>query len=172
MPDIDVLTPEERCKQWSQVFGYLADDRRASTLVEALNAGDRKQIEALLEPTGVLTTTTCISVHEALTAVINSGPGHYQKTCEVLPWLRPPHVSDTDGRAYRLSDGQFLWLTEAEWWAYLDRAVSDRAWLEANSELLHDLGIASCSWTWVSDSRIVTIDRSRTMCFSGTIPPR
>ena len=113
----------------------------------------------------------CIDIVETITKVINFGPGHFEERCEVVQtlYINPP--SDVNGRYYRLSDGTIVFISERLWFDYHKRALEDAAWREANMSFLQALGILHCHQVLVSDSEVVTIDRSRTLCFSTVVTP-
>lgn len=171
MTDREPRSPDERLKLWAETLSYLADPERSGRLVDALNEGDRAQVEALLEPTRIFQFGGCIDIHEVLTAVINFGRGHWEDECEVIVRIRPHNPSQTSGKGYRLPNGQTIWLTEAEWWEYYDRALQDPTWFAQNIPFLKALGIVACTRKWVQDSKVVEIDRSRTICFPTVTDP-
>jgi hypothetical protein len=76
-----------------------------------------------------------------------------------------------NGRYYRLSDGTIVFISERLWFDYHKRALEDAAWREANQSFLQALGILHCHQVLVSDSEVVTIDRSRTLCFPTVVTP-
>lgn len=161
----------ERLELWSEALGLLAREDVASQLVSALEAGDRARFEELLGPTKLFQMGTCIDIVETITKVINFGPGHFEERCEVVPtfYLDPP--SDVEGRLYRLPGGTIIFVSERLWFEYHKRALEDPAWRAANKSFLQALGILRCHMELVSDSEIVSIDRSRTLCFPPVVNP-
>lgn len=135
MSEHEPRSPDERLKLWAETLSYLAEPERSGRLIDALNEGDRAQVEALLEPTRIFQFGGCIDIHQVLTAVINFGPGHWEDECEVIVRIRPHNPSQTIGKGYRLPNGQTIWLTEAEWWEYYDRALKDPALVRAKRPL-------------------------------------
>jgi hypothetical protein len=162
---------EERLDLWSKALGLLARENVSSQLVSALEAGDRERFEALLEPTGLFQIGGCIDIVDTITKVINFGPGHYEERCEVVPtiYIFPP--SDVNGRLYRLSDGTVVFISERLWFDYHKRALEDLAWREANKSFLRALGILKCYPDWVTNSKLVSIERARTICFPTVVSP-
>ncbi len=161
----------ERLRLWSKALGLLADEEVVSQLVSALEAGDRQRFETLLGPTNLFQTGVCIDIVETITKVINFGPGHFEERCEVVPtiYIYPP--SEVNGRFYRLSDGTLVFISERLWFDYHKRALEDAAWREANKSFLQALNILQCHQEIVSDSQLVSIDRSRTLCFPTVVTP-
>lgn len=106
-----------------------------------------------------------------LTAVINFGPGHWEEECGVIVTFPPLNPSKTSGKGYRQPDGQIIWVSEAEWWEYYDRASNDATWFAQNIPFLKTLGIVTCTQKWVQDSQLIEIDKSRTMCFPTVTDP-
>jgi hypothetical protein len=70
---------------------------------------------------------------ETVTRIVHTGDYEPTRVCTFVDRLRPKHPSTVSGRGYRLADGTVLWLTDAEWWALLDRAVADEKWRQATS---------------------------------------
>jgi hypothetical protein len=171
MPEREARSPDERLKLWAETLSYLAEPERSGQLINALNEGARPQVEALLEPTRIFEFGACIDVHKVLTAVINFGPGHWEDECEVIIRLPPHNPSQTTGKYYRLPNGQATWFSEAEWWEHYDRALNDPTWFAENIPLLKALGIVACTQKWVEDSKLVEIERSRTICFPTVTDP-
>ena len=169
LPKFD--TAAERLMLWSKALRLLAREDVASELVAALESGDGKRFEDLLGPTQLFEVGGCIDLVETITKLINFGPGHFEERCEVVPTLYPPSPSTVNGRAYRLADGNYIFLTESQWFEYHKRAGEDPAWRAANQAFLQALGILRCYQEWVSDSELVSIERTRTICFPTVIDP-
>jgi hypothetical protein len=156
---------------WSKALGLLADEEVASQLVSALEVGDHHRFETLPGPTNLFQAGVCIDIVETITKDINFGPGHFEERCEVVPtiYINPP--SEVNGRFYRLSDGTVVFISERLWFDYHQRAREDAAWREANKSFLQALNILQCHQELVSDSQVVSIDRSRTLCFPTVVTP-
>ena len=75
MVEREPLAPDERLRLWAEMLIHLAEPEQSKRLIEALNQGDRKQLEPLLEPTRIFQFGACIDVVQVLTAVVNFGPG-------------------------------------------------------------------------------------------------
>jgi hypothetical protein len=161
----------ERLMLWSKALRMLAREDIASELVSVLEAGDRERFEALLGPTRLFQIGGCIDIVDTITKVINFGPGHFEERCEVVPTLYPPAPSEVEGRLYRLPDGTVVFVTERLWFDYHRRAGQDAAWREANKSFLEALGILRCYLELVSDSEIVSIERTKTLCFPTVVDP-
>ena len=164
-------SPAERLMLWSKALRLLADEEVASQLVSALDAGDRERFEALLGPTRLFQIGVCIDIIDTITKIINFGPGHFEERCEVLPTIYPPAPSEVNGRYYRLPDGNIVFISERLWFDYHKRAAEDPAWREANKSLLETLSILRCHQEPVSDSEVVSIDRSKALCFPTVVDP-
>jgi hypothetical protein len=161
----------ERLKLWSNALDLLAQEDIASQIIAALENGDLRRFEALLEPTGLFQTGICIDIVDSITKLINFGPGHFEPRCDVVPVVHPFPTSEQNGRLYTLDDGTIIFVSERLWFDYHQRAIDDTAWREANKALLLTLGILRCHTVLVRDSKLVTLDRSRTLCFSTTVLP-
>ena len=114
---------------------------RSSTRSTALDA---KAFHALIDPWELFAGVPCIDVAETVTHVALTGDKQSVEVCEIRQWIRPPRPRADTGRGYRLADGSVLWLSEADWWAMMDRAVQDVAWRDANQALLVAVGMLEC----------------------------
>ena len=173
-PDNETIqsdTATERLLLWSEALRYLAEEGIASELVLALNTGDRERFDALIRPIRFFEPGACIDIVDTLTKIINFGAWHMEERCEVVLILYPPSTSAVNGKLYRLADGTFVFVSERLWFDYHKRASQDPAWRAANKSFLETLGILSCSWVPVSDSEIVSIEKSKTLCFPTVIDP-
>ena len=168
---IPVNSAAERLMLWSKALRSLANEDVAPQLVSALQAGDREKFESLLDRTRLLQKGVCIDIVDTITKIINFGPGHFEERCEVVPTLYPPSPSEVDGRLYRLTDGTIVFVSEKLWFDYHKRAYEDPAWREANKSLLEDLGILRCHQVIVSDSELLSIERTKTLCFPTVVNP-
>jgi hypothetical protein len=167
----DSLPLQDRLRLWGDTLQSLAEPARSERLVQALNEGNRDALERLVGDR-LFSLGSCIDIVEILTRVVNFAPPTLEERCAVIPGrIRPLVPSTTDGAFYRLFDGRFVWVSEAEWWKYHDNAVNDAAWLMANHDLLLALGIIACHWENVPGGRIVQIDRQRTLCFPAVNNP-
>src|SRR5262245_945354 len=87
----------------------------------------------------------CVQISQTDTKFAQTGGLQLTEKCEVVNTLRPPNPSPTSGRGYKLDDGTYLWLSDAEWWDLMDKAVADQAWQDDNRDLLVAVGILTCS---------------------------
>jgi hypothetical protein len=86
----------------------------------------------------------CVQIAETSPKFAPTGDFEVTDVCSVVNVLRPPNPSATSGRGYRLDDGTVLWLSDAEWWELMDKAVGDEGWQDANHDLLLAVGILEC----------------------------
>src|SRR5262245_11278756 len=100
---------------------------------------------------------TCVEISEVVPKLVETGGFHVKEVCTVVNMLRPSSPSATIGRGYRLPDGRVLWLTEADWWDMVDKAVADEGWREDNRDLLVAVGIVTCHLELVRDVKSVDI---------------
>ena len=170
MPTRDLLPLPDRFRLWGETLLSLAEPDRCERVVQALNDGDRDGLERLIGER-IFAQGGCIDVVETLTHVANFSPVTREERCEVVIILRPPNPSATSGKIYRMPDGRYVWLSEAEWWAYADRAAENPAWLKANHDLLLALGIIACHWVDVPSGQVITVERERTICFPTVVNP-
>jgi len=165
---IDLMT--ERLKLWSDALNMLAQPEMAAQLITVLEAGDRKSFEALLVPTRLFQIGGCIDIVDTITHVVNFGAGHFEERCNVAPAIATHPLSETEGKIYKLPDGTFVLISERLWAEYATRAQQDAVWREQNKEFLKAIGVLiRCSWVWVSDSTIVTVKKTGTICFPTVI---
>lgn len=160
-----------RLMLWSKALDFMAQEEIASQLVPALEAGDRERLEALLEPTGLFQAGFCIDIYETITKIINFGPARPVERCEVVQAVPLFSPSEDNGRVYRLPDGTYVFVSDKLWFDYHKRAAEDPAWREANISFLKALGILRCYTDWVPNSKLVSIDRSKTLCFPPVVTP-
>jgi hypothetical protein len=107
---------------------------------------------------------TCVDITETFTKLVQTGDYQVKEVCSIVNVLRPPSPSTTNGRGYRLADGRILWLTEADWWDLMDKAVGDEAWREANHDLLVAVGILTCHLELVPTIKSVDISKEYRFC--------
>jgi len=171
MVEREPLAPDERLRLWAETLVHLAEPEQSKKLIEALNQGDRPQLEALLEPTRIFQAGACIDVVRVLTAVVNFGPGHWEDECEVVWKLAPMNPSPVNGKYYLFPDGRFTFVSDADWWGYYRRAQDDPNWLAQNKDLLIALGIITCTRRFVPNEKLVQDERSHTICFPTVTDP-
>ena len=171
MVEREPLAPDESLRLWAETLVHLAEPEQSKQLIEALNQGDRTQLEALLEPTRIFQFGACIDVVRVLTAVVNFGPGHWEDDCEVV-W-KPPQInpSPVNGKYYLFPDGRFTFVSEADWWGYYRRAQDDPDWVAQNKDMLKALGIVTCTKRFVPNDKLVEDERTRTICFPTVTDP-
>lgn len=171
MSKAELLALTERLQLWGKTLLSLAEPDKSQGLVDVLRSGDRAGLAALVGDR-LFAQGTCIDVVDTLTRLVNFGPRPFEERCEVTIRLREPNPSTVNYKVYRLVDGRLLAVTEADWWAYYDRAAANPVWLAQNRDLLKALGIITCVMVEVSGTQLVPVDRSRTMCFPGVTRPR
>ncbi len=142
--DEDVEVVSERLRSWSEALREIAEPELCRSLLTALDSGDGKAFHEIVGHWGFLETATCIEIAESFTRFVHTGDYEPTEVCAIVNVLRPLNPSPTTGRGYRLADGRILWLSEADWWQMMDRAVTDEAWREANHDLLVAVGILTC----------------------------
>jgi hypothetical protein len=106
----------------------------------------------------------CVDIAETVTKLVQTGDYQVKEVCTVVNMLRPSNPSTTNGRGYRIADGKILWLTEADWWELMDKAVGDEAWREANHDLLVAVGILTCHLELVPTISRVDISKQYHFC--------
>ena len=84
---------------------------------------------------------SCVQIDETISKTAPTGMVSVSQVWSIVNILRPLNPSTTNGRGYQLGDGTILWLSEAEWWEPLDKAVDDEQWQQANHDLLVAVGI-------------------------------
>lgn len=161
----------ERLKLWGDALNILAQPETAARLIEALEARNRKGLEAVLKPTRLFQIGGCIDIVDTITKVINFDKGHFEERCDVVSTIVIEPLSETEGRAYQLPDGTFVLISERLWADYSARAQQDLAWREQNKAFLKAIGVLRCSWVWVADLTIVSVDKTKTICFPTVITP-
>jgi hypothetical protein len=150
---------------YGELFTDLADPRQTEALLGAFRSGEGARLMKLVGDRPPFTAATCIDIVRTLTAAINTGEWNGREVCEIPNVLRPPSPSTTNGKYYRMPDGRYVFVSEAEWFDLLDRAVAEPDWREANHELLQVVGILVCTWQLIPSVQIVTIEQSQTLCF-------
>jgi hypothetical protein len=107
---------------------------------------------------------TCVQVDDTFQKFAPTGDLRLTEVCSVVNTLRPLDPSTTSGRGYWLDDGTVLWLSDAEWWELLDKAVADEAWQDANHDLLVAVGILTCRLEPVSTITSIEITKQYQFC--------
>jgi hypothetical protein len=163
----------ERLKLWGDVLTTLGREDVVPKLIPILEAGDRKGLEDLFDMLDVklFQIGVCIDIVDTITKVINFGPGHYEDQCEIVHRLFVEPISDTNGRIYQLPDGSFVFVSDRQWVDYATRAQTDAIWRDQNKAFLKAIGVLRCHKVLVSDSQLVTLNTSKTMCFPTVISP-
>ena len=169
--DEDVNVVADRFKVWSNVFAGLADQQACRRLLTVLDEADGKGLHKLVDGWKLPGEVGCIEIVETMTRFVHTGDWKAVETCAIVNKLRPLHPSTTKGVGYQLPDGSVLWLTEAEWWQMMDRAVNDEAWRDQNHGLLVALGILFCTFELVPTIKRFDIDKRYTIC-TPTWDPR
>jgi hypothetical protein len=106
----------------------------------------------------------CVDIDETFPKFVQTGNYQVTEVCSVINILRPANLSTTKGRGYWLADGRVLWLSEAEWWDLLDKAVADEAWRHENRDLLVALGIVSCHFELIPTIERVEVTERYRLC--------
>ena len=117
--------------------------------------------------TGLATTAhadACVQISETFPKLAQTGDWQVTEVCSVVNVLRPPNPSTTSGRGYLLDDGSILWLSDAEWWELMDKAVEDQSWQDANRDLLIAVGILTCHLELVSTITHIDITKEYQFC--------
>ena len=107
---------------------------------------------------------TCVQISDTFQKFAPTGDLQVKEVCTVVNTLRPPNPSTTSGRGYWLDDGTVLWLSDAEWWELMDKAVADEAWQDANHDLLVAIGILECHLEVVSTITRIDITKEYQFC--------
>jgi hypothetical protein len=107
---------------------------------------------------------TCVLISETFPKLAPTGDLQLKEVCTVINTLRPVSPSTTSGRGYWLDDGTVLWLSDAEWWELMDKAVADEAWQDANHDLLIAVGILECHLEAVSTITRIDITKQYQFC--------
>ena len=106
----------------------------------------------------------CVQISETFPKLAPTGDLKVAEVCNIVNTLRPPNPSPTSGRGYWLDDGTVLWLSDAEWWELMDKAVGDEAWQDANKSLLVAVGILECHLETVSEITRIEITKQYQFC--------
>ena len=117
--------------------------------------------------TGLASTTHadgCVQIDDTFQKLAPTGDLRVTEVCTVVNTLRPPNPSTTSGRGYWLDDGTVLWLSDAEWWELMDKAVADEAWQHANRDLLVAVGILECHLDTVRTITSIDITKQYVFC--------
>jgi hypothetical protein len=168
--DADVDVVSGRLRTWSEALGRLSDPELTRALLTALDSGDGRAFRELLELGERFGPATCVEIVETVTRFVHTGDYEATRVCTFVDRLRPKNPNTTSGRGYRLADGTVLWLTEAEWWALLDRAVADEKWRQANLDLLVAVGIMTCHFELVPTISRFDVSKTYHVCPPTTDP--
>jgi hypothetical protein len=106
----------------------------------------------------------CVDISETYSKLVQTGDYQVKQVCSIVNTLRPPNPSTTNGRGYQLADGRILWLTEADWWDLMDKAVGDEAWQNENHDLLVAVGILTCHLELLPTIKSVDITKEYQFC--------
>jgi hypothetical protein len=168
--DTDVEIVAGRLGAWSGVLGDLANPDACRRLLTILDEADGKGFHELIDEWPLPGEFGCIDIVETITRFVQTGDYEDVEKCSIVTWLRPPNPSTTTGKGYRLDDGTVLWLTDAEWWQMMDRAISDQAWRDANHSLLVTLGILFCVVERIPVVQRFDLDKRYSICPPGGDP--
>jgi hypothetical protein len=164
-PQDNIAQAAQMLRAYGELFIELSDERRCEELLGAFQFGDGGRLMKLIGDRPPFESRTCIDVVRTLTAAINTGGWTPQEVCEIPQFLKPSMPSQTDGKYYRMPDGRFMFVSEAEWFDLYDRAVAEADWRQANSELLKVLGILVCTPQLVPSVQIISIEQPQKLCF-------
>lgn len=166
----DVELVSERMRLWSEALAGLAEPEVCRAFLGALDRGDAKEFRGILERWRLPMVASCLEIAETATRIVHTGDYEAQEVCAFAQLLRPIRPSQTDGRGFAMPDGTILWLTEAQWWEWYDRAVADEAWRDANHATLVAVGIMRCHFELVPTILRVDITKRFTVCTPGWDP--
>jgi hypothetical protein len=160
--DVEVVTA--RMRAWSAALGNLSDPAACRQLLGALDEGDGEFLKKLVDGWAFPGPVRCIEIVDTITRFVHTGDYEARESCSFVNTLRPLSPSTTSGRGYRLPNGSFLWLTEADWWQMFDRAVNDESWRKENHDLLVAIGILICTYEMIPTIERFDIDKRYTIC--------
>ena len=169
--DEDVELVAGRMKAWSGALAGLSDPKACRRLLTILDEGNGAALHKLVDKWRLPGEIRCIEIVDTITRFVHTGDWEPVEKCEFVNKLRPSMPSTTTGIGYKLPDGSFLWLSEADWWQMMDQAVADEAWRKANHDLLIAVGIMFCTFEMVATIRRFDIDKRYTIC-TPTWDPR
>lgn len=106
----------------------------------------------------------CVQIDETVSKTAPTGEVGVTQVCSIVNVLRPLNPSTTSGRGYQLGDGSIVWLSEADWWELMDKAVEDQEWREANRDLLVAVGILECHFVIVPTIKSIEITERYRFC--------
>jgi hypothetical protein len=95
----------ERLRIWGDALNMLAQPEMAARLIEILEAGNHKDLDAVIERTGLLQKGVCRDFAEICTKVVNFSLGRFEERCDVVvtnfstPYVR---LDDTHERAHTI----------------------------------------------------------------------
>jgi hypothetical protein len=160
--DVEVVTT--RARAWSAALRDLSEPAACRELLGALDEGDGEALHKLVDEWRLPGPVRCIEIIDTITRFVHTGDYEPTESCSFVNTLRPLAPSTTSGRGYRLADGSFLWLTEAEWWQMFDRAAHDESWRKENHNLLVAIGILICTFEMIPTVTRFDIDKRYTIC--------
>lgn len=166
----DVELVSERMRSWSEALAGLAEPELCREFLVALDTGDADRFRELMSRWRLPMMASCIEIAETATRIVHTGDYEAQEVCDFARTLRPPVPSQTNGRGYRMPDGTILWLSEAQWWEWYDRAVADETWRDDNHAALVAVGIMSCHFELEPSILRVDITKRYIVCTPGWDP--
>ncbi len=169
--DQDVELVTGRLRAWSDALAGFADPALCRGLLTVLDEGDDAGLHKFIDQWHLPGEPSCVEIVETITRFVHTGDYEPVETCTFAHKLRPTSPSTSSGKGYRMPDGTFLWLTEAEWWSMYDQAVNNEAWRRANHDLLVAVGIMFCTFELVPSIARFDIDKRYTIC-TPTWDPR
>lgn len=162
--DEDVDVASERMRSWSEALRELSEPDLCRALLGALDAGDAEGFHGIVGRWGFLGRASCVEIAETITRFVHTGDYEPTRVCAFVNVLRPVNPSQTTGRGYQLADGTILWLSEADWWQMMDRAVNDEAWRKANYDLLVAIGIMTCHFELTPTVKRFDVTKKYQLC--------
>ena len=142
--DEDVNVVADRFKVWSNVFGGLADQQACRRLLTVLDEADGKGLHKLVDGWKLPGEVGCIEIVETMTNSSTPATGRRSRRAQSSTSFDHCTPARRKVSAVELPDGSVLWLTEAEWWQMMDRAVNDEAWQATRT--------TGCWLPWASSS--------------------
>ena len=106
----------------------------------------------------------CVQIDETISKTAPTGEFSLTQVCTIVNVPRQLNPSTTSGRGYQLGDGSIVWLSEADWWELMDKAVEDKEWREANRDLLVAVGILECHFTFLPTIKSIEITERYRIC--------
>jgi hypothetical protein len=113
---------------------------------------------------GTVHADDCVEIRELFPKLVQTDEYRVTEVCNIINILRPPNPSTSSGRGYRLPDGSILWLSEADWWAMMDKAAGDEGWRQDNRDLLVAVGIVECHLELIPTIQSIEITKQYQFC--------